>query len=277
MLEDCSKHMPCLSASGGCSGASTAAHYLRDAGPSHAAGCLHSWGGGRHLSGHGCAGADPRLEAALAGYASQGGLQATCLLASSFDCTTCSAGGAPPDQVEGAWLQRGGEAGCAAGHSMHGVSGPCFNQHQADGASMLVCMHLYLAVPCCMGSQILLCCQPVAQWKPQPPISHTTCVGSCNAHKWLAHCNRACADQCPRGHLQLGAHPMFRGLWDRTALLRKSKVVEKGRHLREDLRERWETADNRVVHKIQVCAAMWRCLEGCRARPLPARCSGTPP
>ena len=59
---------------------------------------------------------------------------------------------------------------------------------------------------------------------------------------------------------------MFKGLWDRTAPLRKNKVVEKGRHLREDLRERWETADNRVVHKIQVCAATWRCLRECTAR-----------
>lgn len=95
----------------------------------------------------------------------------------------------------------------------------------------------------------------------------------------LARCkpHRAHADQCARCDLQLGAHPMFKGLWDRTASLRKSKVVEKGRHLREDLRERWETADNRVVHKIQVCAATWRCLRGCRARSLPAHCSGTLP
>eukprot|EP00891_Asterochloris_glomerata_P009946 jgi/Astpho2/9946/Aster-06651 len=56
---------------------------------------------------------------------------------------------------------------------------------------------------------------------------------------------------------KLGAHPMFKGLWDRTASLRKSKVVEKGRHLREDLRERWETADNRVVHKIQDISDSW--------------------
>ena len=89
MLEDRSKHVPRLSDAGGCSGASAATHYLRNASSRHAASCLHSWGGGRDLSGHGCAGADPRLEAALAGYAGQGGLQATCLLDSTFGYTTC--------------------------------------------------------------------------------------------------------------------------------------------------------------------------------------------
>ena len=128
------------------------------------------------------------------------------------------------------------------------VSGPCFGQDQETVASMRVCMHLDLNTPCCMGNQIL-CCQPVLPWKPQLHGLHRGCAGSCKAHtqSWpTASLRRAHADQCTRCCLQ-------------------SKVVEKGRHLREDLRERWETADNRVVHKIQVCAATWRCVEGCRA------------
>ena len=48
--------------------------------------------------------------------------------------------------------------------------------------------------------------------------------------------------------LQLGLHPIFRRLRG----FGDNKVFNKGREVAEDLRERWETSDSPLVHRIQV-------------------------
>ncbi len=48
--------------------------------------------------------------------------------------------------------------------------------------------------------------------------------------------------------LQLGLHPLFQRLQG----LRDAKVFHKGGEVADALRERWETSDSPVVHKIQV-------------------------
>lgn len=55
--------------------------------------------------------------------------------------------------------------------------------------------------------------------------------------------------------MQLGGHPFFKGFLERAKLLSNNRVVEKGRNLREDIRERWETSDNPTVQKFQVSFA----------------------
>ena len=52
--------------------------------------------------------------------------------------------------------------------------------------------------------------------------------------------------------VQLGEHPFFRSFMERAKVLGNNPVVEKGRNLREDIRERWETAENPTVQKFQV-------------------------
>ena len=48
--------------------------------------------------------------------------------------------------------------------------------------------------------------------------------------------------------LQLGTHPLFQ----RVASFRNARVFSKGKEVAEDLRERWETSDSPLVHRIQV-------------------------
>ena len=48
--------------------------------------------------------------------------------------------------------------------------------------------------------------------------------------------------------LQLGTHPLFQ----RLASFRNARVFSKGKEVAEDLRERWETSDSPLVHRIQV-------------------------
>lgn len=50
---------------------------------------------------------------------------------------------------------------------------------------------------------------------------------------------------------KLGAHPFFRSFMERAKVLGNNPVVEKGRNLREDIRERWETTENPTVQRIQ--------------------------
>ena len=57
--------------------------------------------------------------------------------------------------------------------------------------------------------------------------------------------------------LQLGSHPLFQ----RLASFRNARVFSKGKEVANDLRERWETSDSPLVHRIQVRA--------CPARPAP--------
>lgn len=47
---------------------------------------------------------------------------------------------------------------------------------------------------------------------------------------------------------QLGGHPLFQ----RLGALREHKVFSKGKEVADDLRERWETSDSPLVHRIQV-------------------------
>ena len=47
---------------------------------------------------------------------------------------------------------------------------------------------------------------------------------------------------------QLGLHPIFQRLQS----LRNNRVFNKGREMAEDMRERWETSDSAMVHRIQV-------------------------
>ncbi|EIE24514.1 Tim44-domain-containing protein [Coccomyxa subellipsoidea C-169] len=46
---------------------------------------------------------------------------------------------------------------------------------------------------------------------------------------------------------KLGGHPLFK----RVASLREHKVFSKGKEVADDLRERWETSDSPLVHRIQ--------------------------
>jgi hypothetical protein len=48
--------------------------------------------------------------------------------------------------------------------------------------------------------------------------------------------------------LQLGTHPLFQ----RLASFRNARVFSKSKEVAEDLRERWETSDSPLVHRIQV-------------------------
>ncbi|KAL0050425.1 hypothetical protein WJX82_011012 [Trebouxia sp. C0006] len=50
---------------------------------------------------------------------------------------------------------------------------------------------------------------------------------------------------------KLGAHPFFRSFMERAKVLGNNPVVEKGRNLREDIRERWETTENPTVQRFQ--------------------------
>eukprot|EP00887_Chlorella_sp_A99_P003311 scaffold9.g3311.t1 len=50
---------------------------------------------------------------------------------------------------------------------------------------------------------------------------------------------------------KLGSHPLFRRMRGLTGGLADTKVFEKGREVRESLRERWETSDSALVHRIQ--------------------------
>ncbi len=52
--------------------------------------------------------------------------------------------------------------------------------------------------------------------------------------------------------VQLGAHPFFRSFMERAKVLGNNPVVEKGRNLKEDIRERWETTENPTVQRFQV-------------------------
>lgn len=52
--------------------------------------------------------------------------------------------------------------------------------------------------------------------------------------------------------MQLGGHPFFKSFLERAKLLSNNRVVEKGRNLKEDIRERWETTDNPTVQRFQV-------------------------
>ena len=52
--------------------------------------------------------------------------------------------------------------------------------------------------------------------------------------------------------LQLGGHPFFKSFLERAKVLSNNRVVEKGRNLKEDIRERWETTDNPTVQRFQV-------------------------
>ena len=58
--------------------------------------------------------------------------------------------------------------------------------------------------------------------------------------------------------MQLGAHPFFRSFMERAKVLGNNPVVEKVGHLREDIRERWETTENPTVQRFQV----GRCMAG---------------
>jgi import inner membrane translocase subunit TIM44 len=60
---------------------------------------------------------------------------------------------------------------------------------------------------------------------------------------------------------QLGGHPLFK----RLATVREHKVFSKGREVADDLRERWETSDSPLVHRIQV---NWRSLQAPSGVPL---------
>ena len=55
--------------------------------------------------------------------------------------------------------------------------------------------------------------------------------------------------------LQLGSHPLFQ----RLASFRNARVFSKGKEVADDLRERWETSDSPLVHRIQV----WICRLPC--------------
>lgn len=50
---------------------------------------------------------------------------------------------------------------------------------------------------------------------------------------------------------KLGAHPFFRSFMERAKVLGNNPVVEKGRNLREDIRERWETTESPTVQRFQ--------------------------
>lgn len=52
--------------------------------------------------------------------------------------------------------------------------------------------------------------------------------------------------------MQLGGHPFFKSFLERAKVLGNNRVVEKGRNLREDLRERWETSESPAVQRFQV-------------------------
>ena len=52
--------------------------------------------------------------------------------------------------------------------------------------------------------------------------------------------------------LQLGSHPLFQRMRGLTGGLADAKMFERGREVRESLRERWETSDSPLVHRIQV-------------------------
>ncbi len=47
--------------------------------------------------------------------------------------------------------------------------------------------------------------------------------------------------------LQLGGHPLFQ----RLASLRNARVFSRGKEVADDLRERWETSESPLVHRIQ--------------------------
>ena len=48
--------------------------------------------------------------------------------------------------------------------------------------------------------------------------------------------------------LQLGLHPIFR----RFGALKDHKLVNRGREMAEVWRDRWETSDSPMVHRLQV-------------------------
>lgn len=58
-----------------------------------------------------------------------------------------------------------------------------------------------------------------------------------------------CGDDCA---MQLGAHPFFKSFLERAKVLSNNPVVEKGRNLKEDIRERWETSEHPTVQRFQV-------------------------
>ena len=49
--------------------------------------------------------------------------------------------------------------------------------------------------------------------------------------------------------MQLGGHPLFQ----RLASFRNARVFSKGKEVADDLRERWETSESPLVHRIQAC------------------------
>ena len=57
----------------------------------------------------------------------------------------------------------------------------------------------------------------------------------------------------PPPPLQLGAHPIFKRV---SGGLKDSAVYGKGRDMAEGIRERWETSDSPLVHRIQVRPAL---------------------
>lgn len=61
--------------------------------------------------------------------------------------------------------------------------------------------------------------------------------------------------------MQLGSHPFFSRM--RGLNLGANPVFSKGREAAESIRERWETSDSPLVHRIQVGTGM-RCWTGLR-------------
>ena len=54
---------------------------------------------------------------------------------------------------------------------------------------------------------------------------------------------------------QLGSHPFFARM--RGLNLGQNPVISKGREAAENIRERWETSDSPLVHRIQVGGLGW--------------------
>lgn len=76
---------------------------------------------------------------------------------------------------------------------------------------------------------------------------------------------------CTPRRLQLGSHPFFARM--RGLDLGSNPVFSKGREAAESIRERWETSDSPLVHRIQVGRRCWQSSCYCgRAAPV-----GPPP
>ena len=102
----------------------------------------------------------------------------------------------------------------------------------------------------------MTCCSTFQQFAEEYEISCTGLAGTfrmvldvCPSIKLRAGCS---SDGSPmlKGSvcLQLGSHPLFQ----RLASFRNARVFSKGKEVADDLRERWETSDSPLVHRIQV-------------------------